>query len=87
MSASMEERILELKLRRIEELNDKLKESLRKNRIPASRAAALIIETSQEISDPLVPSVWRLPPEQNRYRAYQELCNQRPHKSECCAIV
>lgn len=86
-NASMEDRILALKLRRIEQLNAKLKESLKKDRIPASRAAALIIETSQDISDPLVPSVWHLPPELNRYRAYQEMCNARPQKTDCCTIV
>lgn len=84
---SMEDRILALKLRRIEQLNEKLKDSLKKNRIPASRAAALIIENSQDISDPLVPSVWHLPPELNRYRVYQELCNRPTHGSDCCTIV
>lgn len=84
---SMEARILALKLRRIEQLNDKLKETLKKDRITASRAAALIIETSQDISDPLVPSVWHLPPGLNRYRAYQEMCNSRNQKTDCCTIV
>lgn len=83
---SVEDRILALKLRRLEQLNEKLKESLKKDRIPASRAAALIIETSQDISDPLVPSVWHLPPEQNRYRVYHELCN-RPTLAGCCTVV
>lgn len=83
---SMEDRILALKLRRLEQLNEKLKESLKKDRIPASRAAALIIETSQDISDPLVPSVWHLPPEQNRYRVYHDLSN-RPTLAGCCTVV
>lgn len=83
----MEDRILALKLRRIEQLNEKLKDSLKKDRIPASRAAALIIENSQDISDPLVPSVWHLPPELNRYRVYQELCNRPSQGSDCCTIV
>lgn len=85
--ASMEDRILALKLRRIEQLNAKLKESLKKDRIPASRAAALIIETSQDIKDPLVPSVWHLAPELNRYRSYQEISSGRTQKADCCTIV
>lgn len=83
----MEDRILALKLRRMEQFNEKLKDSLKKDRIPASRAAALIIETSHDISDPLVPSVWHLPPEMNRYRVYQEMSNRPSHSNDCCTIV
>lgn len=86
-AVSIEDRILELKLRRIEQLNMKLRESLKKDRITAFSAAALIIQTSQEISDPLVPAVWHLPPELNRYRVYQEMINRRPERAECCTIV
>lgn len=84
-SADMEERILMLKLRRIEQLNDKLRGALKRDRIPTSRAAMLIIESARDTPDPLVPSVW--PTELNRYRM-QDQHNLESHKSpDCCCIV
>lgn len=85
---TMDERILDLKIRRIEQLNEKLRESLKKDRIPASRAAALIIQASEDIPDPLIPSIWHLPPELNRYRVYQEAKSMGVGKNvSCCTIV
>lgn len=84
----MDQRILDLKLRRVEQLNAKLREALKKERIPASRAAALIIQTSEETPDPLIPSIWNLPPELNRYRMYQETKHVGIGKNvSCCTIV
>lgn len=85
-SADIEERILILKLRRIEQLNEKLRESLKRDRIPASRAATLIIELAQETPDPLVPSSWPLQSELNRYRVHNQLLSMQ-QKTECCTIM
>lgn len=84
----MDDRILDLKIRRIEQLNEKLREALRKDRIPASRAAALIIKASQDIPDPLIPLIWHLPVEYNRYKAHQDAKGMGSGKSVlCCTIV
>lgn len=81
----MEDRIMLLKLRRIDQLNAKLQTSLKRDRIPASLAASLIIENSHGISDALVPYLWKLPPGQNKYRVYQE--KGGVEKADCCVIV
>lgn len=85
-SQQMEARILALKLRRIEQLNHKLRENLAQERIPASRAAALIIHTAEHTPDPLVPSLWTVLAEQNRYRMHREMSSRVP-ASGCCTIV
>lgn len=81
----MEERILMLKLRRIEQLNDKLRDALKRDRIPTSRAAMLIIESACDTPDPLVPAVWPL--EGNGYRMQTQLLMQSQKSSDCCCIV
>lgn len=86
-NSAMEDRILALKLRRIEQLNANLRETLARDRIPASRAAALIIQTLQDTPDPLIPLLWKTSAELNRYRIYQEAHQSRGGSTGCCAIV
>ncbi|ODV78854.1 uncharacterized protein CANTADRAFT_7177 [Suhomyces tanzawaensis NRRL Y-17324] len=83
-------KIAEIKLRRIEELNARLQSTLQRERIPASSSCTLIIKHVQETPDYLVPYVWKLPPEQNKYRRYQNfraLSRRHQPQTGCCSIV
>ncbi|KFY07828.1 hypothetical protein V492_06788 [Pseudogymnoascus sp. VKM F-4246] len=48
----------DLKLRRLTELNNRLREDLERDRIPVSRAAKSIIDYTNTTRDFMVPSVW-----------------------------
>ncbi|KAL1929609.1 hypothetical protein VTP01DRAFT_1747 [Rhizomucor pusillus] len=50
--------VSEAKLRKILELNDKLKEQLEIQRIPVSEASRSLIDYCQSNPDVMVPSVW-----------------------------
>ncbi|GAN07993.1 G-protein gamma subunit [Mucor ambiguus] len=50
--------IAEAKLRKLLELNDKLKEQLEISRIPISEASRSLIEYCQTNQDMMIPSVW-----------------------------
>ncbi|KAI8381238.1 G-protein gamma-like domain-containing protein [Radiomyces spectabilis] len=50
--------VSETKLRKILELNDKLKEQLEIPRIPVSEASRSLIEYCQTNRDLMIPSVW-----------------------------
>ncbi|ORY94959.1 G-protein gamma-like domain-containing protein [Syncephalastrum racemosum] len=50
--------VSEAKLRKILELNDKLKEQLEIQRIPISEASRSLIDHCQTNPDMMVPSVW-----------------------------
>ncbi|KAI8331295.1 G-protein gamma-like domain-containing protein [Blakeslea trispora] len=50
--------IAEAKLRKLLELNEKLKEQLEISRIPVSEASRSMIEFCQSTEDLMVPSVW-----------------------------
>ncbi|KAF7720787.1 hypothetical protein EC973_006081 [Apophysomyces ossiformis] len=50
--------VSEAKLRKLMELNDKLKEQLEIPRIPVSEASRSLIEYCQTNRDMMVPSVW-----------------------------
>lgn len=84
MENDISDRILLLRLCRIEQLNEKLTEAFKKERIPASRAASLIIENTQDTCDPLVPSVWSS--ESTKFQKYQNM-KTRADPGGCCAIV
>lgn len=77
--------ILQLRLRRIEQLNEKLTDAFKKERIPASQAATLIIESTQETRDPLIPSIWQDSSRSTKFHKHQLERNIRPDK-ECCSI-
>ncbi|KAK6464325.1 hypothetical protein DFJ63DRAFT_68416 [Scheffersomyces coipomensis] len=66
-------RIAVIKLKRIEELNNRLKETLRRERIPASNSCLLLINHMQETPDYLIPYMYKLPIEQNKFLKYQNL--------------
>ncbi|KIM95065.1 hypothetical protein OIDMADRAFT_21294 [Oidiodendron maius Zn] len=48
----------DLKLRRLTELNNRLREDLERDRIPVSQAANSIIAYTNNTKDFMVPSVW-----------------------------
>ncbi|KAG0163959.1 hypothetical protein DFQ28_010963 [Apophysomyces sp. BC1034] len=50
--------VSEAKLRKLMELNDKLKEQLEIPRIPISEASRSLIEYCQTNRDMMIPSVW-----------------------------
>ncbi|ONH65919.1 Guanine nucleotide-binding protein subunit gamma [Cyberlindnera fabianii] len=68
-SRPMNQKLMVLKLKRINELNDKLKESLRRDRIYASNASYSIITYTQEHKDYAIPEIWGfMKPGQNPFR-------------------
>ncbi|KAH8658733.1 GGL domain-containing protein [Tricladium varicosporioides] len=48
----------DLKLRRLTELNNRLREDLERERIPVSQAATSIISYTNSTKDYMVPSIW-----------------------------
>jgi len=48
----------DLKLRRLTELNNRLREDLERERIPVSQAAKSIISYTSSTKDYMVPSIW-----------------------------
>lgn len=83
-------KILEIKYNRIEELNNRLKQSLQKERIPASSVSLLIINNTQTVPDYLIPYLWKLDPKLSKFRQYQQLKESRAEKEVnvgCCTIV
>ncbi|KAI8372161.1 Guanine nucleotide-binding protein subunit gamma [Choanephora cucurbitarum] len=50
--------VSETKLRKILELNEKLKQQLDTPRIPVSEASRSLIEYCQSTSDAMIPSIW-----------------------------
>ncbi|CAR24099.1 Guanine nucleotide-binding protein subunit gamma [Lachancea thermotolerans] len=82
-----------LKLKRINELNKKLKEELVRERITASNACLSIIDYATSHEDYALPEIWGYPaPGSNPHRANA----QKIHKSArtgsssdngCCVIV
>ncbi|KAF3988441.1 hypothetical protein FT663_03293 [Candidozyma haemuli var. vulneris] len=88
MDSEFNDRIGLLRLRRIEQLNERLKQQLKKERIPASKAAALIVEHTEETKDPLVPYLWSESADQNKFRSHQNMKSGRQSSGgSCCTIV
>ncbi|KAK6205292.1 Ste18 protein [Scheffersomyces amazonensis] len=89
------DRIAVIKLKRIQELNNRLKDTLRRERIPASNACLLLINYIQETPDYLIPYIFKLPLEQNKYARYQTLKNLKANSKNtsngggagCCIIM
>ncbi|KAI9711160.1 MAG: Guanine nucleotide-binding protein subunit gamma [Chrysothrix sp. TS-e1954] len=71
----------ELKLRRLTELNHRLREDLDRGRIPVSAAATdLISFTDKEPKDFMVPSRWGPPPKNEDPYA-------PPQSTGCCSVM
>jgi len=89
-SEALSNRIAEIKLRRIQEFNSRLKEALLRDRIPASNASLLITNYVQDTPDYIIPSLWKLQPEQNKFKQYERFRKLRQANSDssnCCTIV
>ncbi|KAH9900837.1 G-protein gamma subunit [Cubamyces lactineus] len=71
----------ELKLRRLTEHNQRLREDLARPRIRVSEASASLIRYCKTTRDPLVPSVWGPVP-----RADDPYQNQSGGGKGCCVI-
>ncbi|KAI0647563.1 G-protein gamma subunit [Trametes maxima] len=71
----------ELKLRRLTEHNQRLREDLARPRIRVSEASASLIRYCKTTKDPLVPSVWGPVP-----RADDPYQNQGGSGKGCCVI-
>lgn len=100
----VQQRIQQIKLQRLQELNLKLKESLLRKRIPTSQASKSyvikfhifsctnyrIISYAMDTPDYLIPTIWKLSPDQNRYQKFQVYKTTRrlqPKPSGCCTIM
>lgn len=84
-------KIQELKLRRIEELNNKLRNELARERMTASNACLSIIDYTSTHKDYAVPEVWGYPMvDENPYNNTMRKNNfARSHEetSACCTIM
>ncbi|CAK9442252.1 uncharacterized protein LODBEIA_P59950 [Lodderomyces beijingensis] len=84
-----------IKLQRIQAMNIRLSDTLKRERIPASKASELIISFVEETPDYLIPYNWKLPADQNKFARYQQfkILNQRGSRSVgggaagCCTIM
>ncbi|CAI5760322.1 unnamed protein product [Candida verbasci] len=86
--ADIESQIYIIKLKRMEALNTRLNDMLKRERIPASIASNLIVNFISETPDYLIPFNWTLPPDQNKFAKYKKLKNSKSrNKKDCCTIV
>ncbi|RYP77998.1 hypothetical protein DL771_000857 [Monosporascus sp. 5C6A] len=70
----------DLKLRRLTELNNRLREDLERERIPVSQAANTIIAYCNSTRDYMVPSVWgTVPRTEDPYAP--------PQSGGCCSVM
>ncbi|KAI0145677.1 GGL domain-containing protein [Hypoxylon sp. NC1633] len=70
----------DLKLRRLTELNSRLREDLERERIPVSQAARSIIAYCNSTRDYMVPSVWGAVPRSEDPYAPQQ-------SGGCCLVM
>lgn len=70
----------DLKLRRLTELNSRLREDLDRDRIPVSQASKSIIAYSNSTRDYMVPSVWGVVPKGEDPYAPQQ-------SGGCCVVM
>ncbi|SCW00135.1 LAFE_0B10220g1_1 [Lachancea fermentati] len=85
-------RIEHLKLKRINELNKKLRQELSRERISASNACLSIIDYTTSKRDYAIPDIWGYPaPGTNPYRenikALQKLKSKSSQDSNTCCII
>ncbi|KAB5570132.1 GGL domain-containing protein [Coniochaeta sp. 2T2.1] len=75
----------DLKLRRLTELNNRLREDLDRERIPVSQAAKSIIAYCNGTRDYMVPSVWGVVPKGED--PYQQQLYPDPHHYVCRILL
>ncbi|CCC71376.1 hypothetical protein NCAS_0H00660 [Naumovozyma castellii] len=86
-------KIKSLKLKRINELNNNLKQELSRERITASNACLTIINYTQTVKDYALPEIWGYPqPNSNHFRTNLNRSIQRSgtytaDSAGCCAIM
>ncbi|KAI5959809.1 STE18 [Candida pseudojiufengensis] len=92
--SEIENQIQVIKLKRIKELNNRLTQTLKRERIPVSKSSALIIKYVEETPDYLIPYNWKLPNDQNKFLNYQNYkalhgnTNKRAGSGGgCCTIM
>lgn len=89
---NVQQKLLLLKLKRINELNNRLKDSLSKERIYASNASYFIIDYTQSHKDYAIPEVWgNLQPGENPFRnnRFQQKSGASGAQDQggCCTIM
>jgi guanine nucleotide-binding protein subunit gamma len=84
---ALHERIGLIKLKRIEVLNEKLIESLSQDRISASNASYLILKHIEDTPDYLIPCLYKLPIQDNKWLQYQNQQKLIKKSQGCCVIV
>ncbi|CCD24373.1 Ste18p NDAI_0D00590 [Naumovozyma dairenensis CBS 421] len=85
-------KIKNIKLKRINELNNKLRNELSRERITASNACLTIINYTNNTKDYTLPDIWGYPPPgSNHFRNNLKRSIQRPTTSSnsagCCTIM
>ncbi|CCH42598.1 Guanine nucleotide-binding protein subunit gamma [Wickerhamomyces ciferrii] len=91
--SKIQNKLLNLKLKRINELNNRLKDTLTKDRIYASNASYSIIDYTQSTKDFTLPEIWgNLQPGENPFRnnKFQQLKNPNSNggnQDGCCTIM
>jgi guanine nucleotide-binding protein subunit gamma len=85
----MNQKLLVLKLKRINELNKKLKDTLSRDRIYASNASYSIINYTQQNKDYTLPEIWgHMEPGQNPFRNNRLQRNGGSEGQDgCCTIM
>lgn len=81
-----EEKILILKTKRTEVINEKLISWMKFERMLASAVSQLIIKKASTIEDPLAPVVGNFPASENKFHAYKKSTSART-ESSCCVIT
>lgn len=64
-------RISQMKLLRISKLNERLQETLHMDRILAQNACLRLVNYSTEVVDYLVPALWKMNPQENKYDKFK----------------
>ncbi|CCE82974.1 Piso0_002745 [Millerozyma farinosa CBS 7064] len=82
-------RIAEVKLKRILELNTRLRDTLDRERIRASDASLLIIDYVQKTPDYIISDMWTLPTEENKFHQFKKIRSKKSEMkaSGCCSIM
>lgn len=77
-------RIDYIKLKRIQQYNERLEEMLSMKRLPALVACDNMVKFAQEQRDYLVGPLWNMPEEHNRYKRWRQ---RRLEDVGCCTIM
>lgn len=82
-----EEKIIELKTRRAELINQKIIDWMNVERSLASEVCKMIIKKASSIPDPLIPALGGIGPEQNKFYIYRDSQSRRTQNVSCCTIM